>query len=171
MNPRSVDVFDLARQARSVEVQVPVEQMPRLASLLAGAAAPVRAELKGGIDDQGRDAARLCLQGTLPLICDRCGRPYEWSLDAEAGFFFVADEAQLRAEPIIAEGDEPLIGSGHFDWWELVEDQAILSLPISPRHPDCGPAAGASADGGPDGERSHPFSSLASLKKGGNVVK
>lgn len=186
MNPRIVDVFEFARLARCVEAGIPVGQMPRLASLLSGPAAPVRAEYQGRVDERGRSAARLRLQATLPLTCDRCGRPCDWPLDTEAGFFFVGDESALHAEPITAEGDEPLVGSRHFDWWDLVEDQAILSLPISPRHPDCaaaasstsgaGRAAPASAHPAPgdaagDGERRRPFAVLAALKKGGNGVK
>jgi uncharacterized protein len=39
--------------------------------------------------------------------------------------------------PIDDAPDEPLLGSRRFDVAALVEEQAILALPISPRHAAC----------------------------------
>jgi uncharacterized protein len=164
MTERTIDVFELARQSRRVEAQLSLDRMPRLASMVAGATGPVRIWLAGRIDEMGRGAAVLGLRAELVLVCDRCGRSVNWALDAQAGFFFVDSEEELNAQPITVDGDEALLGGSHFDWWELAEDQAILGLPISPRHSECDLPAQAGWQEFEEIRR--PFSVLAPLKKG-----
>jgi uncharacterized protein len=160
---RTVDVFKLAREGGSVEGQFEVVELARLAPMLAPPLGRIQFRFQGRIDEQGRDAATLRIQGQLALNCDLCGSPLQWVLDESAGFFFVDDEEQLGALPIEADTDEPLLGSRTFDLRSLVEDQAILALPISPRHPAC-------LRPEPAGSAEHPvhrpFEVLAAHKRG-----
>ncbi len=165
---RTIDVFELAREGGRVEADLALSDLPRLASMLADAQGRLACRLHGRIDEQGRDAAALELRARLRLICDRCGGVLEWPIDSSAGFFFVPDPAELEALPISVEGDEPLLGSRRFDWLELAEDQAILSLPISPRHESC---AAPPLERPDDAGEPHPFAALDLLKKGRTVVK
>jgi uncharacterized protein len=165
---RTVDIFELAGAGAQVDARIAIDRMPRLASLLARSGGELSCVLRGHLDERGRAAAVLRLRGVVGLTCDRCSAPLDWMLEADASFYFVAGQVELDAVPITAEGDEPLVGSRQFDWWELAEDQAILSLPISPRHPHCAAAPPPAADG--DGAR-RPFAVLETLKKGGSVVK
>jgi uncharacterized protein len=160
---RTVDVFELARHAGSVEGQLAAAELPRLSALLAPPMGSIHFHFEGRIDDKGRSAADLRLEGSLGLKCDLCGGRLEWPLDESSGFFFVDDERELTALPITAEGDEPLLGSHQFDLQDLVEEQAILALPISPRHPLCETAPGAEE---PEQGASRPFAVLAALKRG-----
>ena len=74
-------------------------------------------------------------------------------------------EQELARIPDDESEDEPLLGSERFDLHELLEDEAILALPISPRHADCAAPAPAAPDAGAEATgRPHPFASLASLK-------
>jgi uncharacterized protein len=91
----------------------------------------------------------------------------------QSSFFFVQTEAELARIPVDDTDDEPLLGSRRFDLDELVEDELILALPISPRHADCRSTAGASdGDAGEGGVtapdlgdgRPSPFAVLAGLK-------
>jgi uncharacterized protein len=43
----------------------------------------------------------------------------------------------LNAQPIVVDESEPLLGSRNFAPAQLVEDEVILALPISPRHTHC----------------------------------
>jgi uncharacterized protein len=165
---RIVDVFEMAREGRSVEGEVEASELGRLSALLAPPMGRIRFRLQGRIDEQGRPAATLQLQGHLGLICDLCGSRLEWPLDESERFFFVQDEEQLSALPIVADGDEPLLGSRRFDVQDLVEEQTILSLPISPRHPACERPA---AQTDPEQIARRPFAALASLKRRGTDVE
>ena len=159
----TVDVFELARQGRAVEGEFEAAALERLSSLLTPPAGRIRFHLQGRIDEWGRNAATLRIEGRLGLQCDLCGARLEWTLDESSGFFFVDDEAHLGALPITAEGDEPLVASPRFDLQDLVEEQAILALPISPRHPACEQRTrGAEQQHG----SCRPFAALRSLKRG-----
>jgi uncharacterized protein len=159
------DVWELARQGGAVQGELRLGDAARLAGQLADDTGTLRFRLSGLIDGLGRPAARLEVQGNVRARCDRCGGPVEVAIDERAQFFFVADEGQLNGLPIDESPEEPLLGSRRFDLAALVEDQAILALPISPRHDDCAGPGPREAEDGPDGETHRPFEALAALKK------
>lgn len=159
---RTVDVLELAREGASVEGEVDASHLTRLSGMLAAPMGRIRYHLEGRIDERGRSAASLRIEALLGLNCDLCGERLDWALNESDRFFFVDDEAQLGALPITAEGDEPLLASRRFDLQDLVEEQTILALPISPRHPECERRARAAP---PERDSTRPFAALASLKR------
>jgi len=163
---RACDSWELAQRGSSILGEVAAEQMPRLAAALLDPADRLGYRFTGGLDGRGRPAARLQLQGVLHAACDRCGRPVPVPIDEEAQFFFVAEEAELDRLPIDDAPDEPLIGSTQFDLAALIEDQAILALPISPRHEHCG--SPLRQQPAPSAPTLRPFEALAGLKKRGH---
>jgi uncharacterized protein len=160
---RTVDVVELARDGGSVEGEVEAAGLSRLSAMLVPPPGRIRYRFSGRIDERGRPAATLDIEAHLRLTCDLCGGPLDWSLQESNGFFFVDDEAQLGTLPITAEGDEPLLASHRFDLQDLIEEQLILALPISPRHPQGEQCARAVQ---PELGSTRPFAALASLKRG-----
>ncbi len=160
---RTVDVLELARDGGSVEGEVEASHLARLSAMLAPPMGRIQYRFQGRIDERGRSGASLRIEGRLGLNCDLCGERLDWVLDESDRFFFVEDEAQLGALPITAEGDEPLLASHRFDLQDLVEEQTILALPISPRHPACEQRARAAQ---PERDTARPFAVLATLKRG-----
>ncbi len=174
-----IDVFTVARTGAHWEGQLDLARMPRLAGSLLlehGGDGAVAYRCHGYTDAQGRPGLRLWLNADLPMRCDRCAQPLRLALAAERDFYFVASGAELAAIPIDDAPEEALLGSAQFDLAALIEDEAILQLPLSPRHPDCAPArkpptepfaaGGPRSDGRrPDDEgRPHPFADLADLR-------
>lgn len=158
------DVWDLARRGGARRGRLALADASRLAESLLDRHGAIDFGLHGSIDRRGRPAARLELHGTVTLRCDRCGRPVEVPIDETADFFFVADEAELGRLPIDESPDEPLLGSTRFDLAALVEDQVILSLPLSPRHRDCVAVEATDDDGAAEPAETHrPFATLARL--------
>ena len=164
----SADVWDLARRCSIVQGEVAAADLPRLAEQLADAAGALRFRLTGLTDDLGRPAGRLELDGAVRVICDRCGEALEVPIAERAQFYFVATEEELDRLPIDDAPAEPLLGSPRFDLAALVEEQAILALPISPRHVECALPADAAAGPAPEGETHRPFEKLAVLRKPGH---
>ena len=162
---QSCDVWELSRRRGSIEGELALKDAPRLAEQLADTAGAMRYRLQGLVDGLGRPAVALQVQGPVRARCDRCGGPVEVCIDERAQFFFVADEAELGTLPIDESPEEPLLGSRDFDVGALVEDQAILALPISPRHDDCAAPAPAERQAGPEGDTHRPFEALAALRK------
>jgi len=84
-------------------------------------------------------------------------------------------ETMAEREDRDADDYDVLVGSGRFDVLDLVEDEAIMALPIAPRHSACdlpdahlpaGQNAPRSRNGASSPERENPFAVLASLKSG-----
>lgn len=107
----------------------------------------------------------LHIEGTVPLVCQRCLEPMRHVVDETRHLRFVESEA--LAEELDADSDDDVLATSiAFDLPALVEDEVLLSLPIVPRHERCPSAAPipssdepASADSAP-----HPFAQLAALK-------
>ena len=159
------DVFELARRSGVIEGQVPFDAAPRLRADLSNGSGAIDFRLEGRIDEQGRPAARLFLRTDLPLLCDRCARPFALHVEHEGTFYFVDDDAELTTLPVSADEEaEPLLGSEFFDVGALVEDETILCLPVSPRHGECpSPSTGDHADAPAGGARENPFAVLQGL--------
>jgi uncharacterized protein len=159
------DVWELSRRRGSVQGELALGDAARLAERLADTSGALHYRMSGLIDELGRPAAVLEVEGKVRARCDRCGGPVEVPIHEQARFFFVADEEELGKLPIDESPEEPLLGSRRFELTAVVEDQAILALPISPRHDDCAAPAPTQAERGPDGETHRPFEALAALKK------
>ena len=161
------DVFELARANGEVRGELPLARLPRLAAELLESNGCLSFHLVGRRDGRGRAAAELHVEGRVRMSCDRCGSAVEVPIAEHGSFFFVADEAELMGLPIDDAPDEPLLGSAQFDVAALVEDQAILALPISPRHADCRGAQVEAVETGGRGtaDTYRPFEALTRLNK------
>jgi uncharacterized protein len=157
------DVWELARQRGEVEGDLQLSDAPRLAAELVDTAGALHFRMTGLTDERGRPAARMQLDGEVKVRCDRCGEALAVPIRERAEFFFVEDEATLARLPIDEAPEEPLLGSHRFDLAALIEDQALLALPISPRHAACAIGA-APAEESENGQTHRPFAALAALK-------
>jgi uncharacterized protein len=159
------DVWELARRGRVVEGELAVKDAGRLAKQLADDTGSLRFRFGGRVDERGRAGARLDVDGTVQARCDRCAGPVDVAIREHTQFYFVDDEGELGRLPIDDSPEEPLLGSHRFDLAALVEEQAILAMPISPRHVDCAASDADEAGPRPDGRTRRPFEVLAALKK------
>jgi len=148
---RTLDVYAMADSGAVLEFDCPLAALPRLADLRAQQAGTVKLRWHGRRDAQGRPAAVVRIRADLVLRCDRCDAPLGLSVDETRDFWFVRSENELAALPIDDTADEPLLGSDRFAIDTLIEDEIILSLPISPRHAACPVEASAAALGTPGG--------------------
>lgn len=81
---------------------------------------------------EGRVAIEGALEGAARLTCQRCMNPVDVPLREQFNVILVQDEAELSEE--IA-GYEPVLGDPtRVDLRALAEDQALLALPLVPRH-------------------------------------
>ena len=158
----TIDTFQLARSAQRIDGEIAIACLPRLAEYMAVLDGVLRYRIDGAIDDQGHAAADLHLQGSLHLICQRCNAPLGFELDQTTRFRFVGTEEELNSLPIEDDEIDAVVGSRALNIHDWVEDEAILSLPLVPRHDAC------SAPLNPQGEQRaakppNPFQALAGL--------
>lgn len=163
------DAFRLASRRETLRGEATMRQLPRLAQSVLDPEAVVNYVVEGRVDDEGHPGARMQLSAVLPLRCERCNRPLAFRLERDVPFRFVHDDQELNALPIEDDEVEEVVGSAAMPLLPWIEDEAILSLPLVPRHEDCGiplPEAEPEAD---QESRPNPFAALAKLKRGGGA--
>lgn len=154
-----IDNLEFAQSGGHLHGVVEVAGLERLHEHLNSRAGQLEWQLDGTVDQGGKAALRIAIQGTLDLICQRCLKGYAFDMHSASLLVLAEGEVEADAE----NGDMESIAVDHaFDVEALVEDEVLLALPMSPRHPD-GKCA-AQAANGIDTE-AHPFAALAKLKK------
>lgn len=175
-DPRRLDVRRFAEEGGELDASDALGTYPRLVeeTVDAGRAQRTvhwnaRGELLNPRHVQPEVWVHLEADATLPLVCQRCLQTVEVPLSVQRDFRFVADEATAAAEDDEAEEDL-LALSRSFDLLELVEDELLMELPLSPRHDVCPEPVKMSAEdegfASAEGAKVHPFAVLGRLKTG-----
>jgi uncharacterized protein len=165
--PLVVDVLELARERGTLEGDLPLAAMPRLTASLRRSEGELHYVIRGEVDSRGRPGAEMRLRAQLLLECQRCSSEFLFPLDRTAQFRFVASEEELNALPIEDDEVDVIVGGHQTDVVAWMEDEALLSLPLVPRHDECIPAASFTTavvdPAGPD-LRPKAFGALAGFK-------
>jgi uncharacterized protein len=169
---RKLSIAAFALEAAPLTGQAPLVQLPRLAdeAVRAVADCAVHFQALGSMrsDAAGTPVPWLELQGRvdIELVCQRCLEPVSTVVQFEREFRFVESEEAALAQDEDSEEDL-LVSSTQFDLLELVEDELLMALPVSPKHGKC-PGdvrlSAADADFEAASERPSPFAKLAQLK-------
>jgi len=162
MSAHVVDSFEFCRSAGQVSGSTPVAEFKRLCADLADAGGELRWSFQGGIHPEGDPQLVMDVSGTVKLVCQRCITPFDYSLKAHATLVLAADDERADEAESRLDDDriDVIVGSQAMDLLVLVEDEALLSLPLSPRHEECpGPAREV-----PKEKAESPFAVLKDLK-------
>jgi len=156
------DAFELAAAGTDLVGEVDARSLPRAADQLAEGtdAAPIAWRISGGHDGAGRPLLTVRLDGVVPLTCQRCLQPFGAAVAQQTDLLLARDEAELAR--LDAEETEVVLANTTLDPLNLVEDELLLSLPLSPRHDEDACAAARRAM--PDDAKRSPFAGLAALK-------
>lgn len=181
--PARLDVIDFASTAATLTGEEPVNGYPRLAAELAetvsstpsipdaSGVSPVHWQVAGerrtGASGAAEPWLHLQADTVVPLVCQRCLAPVDTELQVDRWFRFAPDETTAAAEDETSEEDV-LVAARDFDLRELIEDELLMDIPITPRHDVCPQpvrlsAADAAFDDG-EGERANPFAVLGQLR-------
>ncbi|MBL8517832.1 MAG: DUF177 domain-containing protein [Betaproteobacteria bacterium] len=166
---RNLDSFSRLKQ--QVSGSLSVGGMERLADLVRSPEGDIHYVASGrivtGADGSVLRKLLLKVQGTLLLPGEEPDTVWSHELDIERIFVLVRSEAELP--PLEAEPDDEdyLVADKELNLSELVEDEVLLDLPVSPSLDDGLDEAGPiNLIGEPgDAERKNPFAALAVLKK------
>ncbi|MCL2310662.1 MAG: DUF177 domain-containing protein [Proteobacteria bacterium] len=137
-----IDVFRFVEAGDTCAGEAPIARLERLLDQLPTTMKPADAgtlswQIQGLRDAMGRAALEVAVEGTFPLVCQRCLRPLLWPV-AQRTVVLVA----RTPEALVALDDEVeqevILGSKAQEVWALVEDELLLSLPFAPKHEtDC----------------------------------
>jgi uncharacterized protein len=163
----SFDAFDVASRRASFKGKVDAAALPRAADRLAPESGPAEVSwrITGSVDAAGRPALEIGLDGVVPLVCQRCLKPFAWPVGQRTLLLLARDERELAR--LDAEDErEVMLATSAIDTATLLEDELLLTLPFVPRceRTECAQAAIAAAFG-PEAHTSAPaFAALAALK-------
>jgi len=158
-----IDATIAARAGTTVERTFTAADLPRLRDAGARDGSKLTVQFQFS-EFEGRVAIDGELNGAVVLICQRCMRPVAMPLQEQFQVLVTQNEAELDQEP---GGYEAILADpARFDLLALTEDQALLALPLVPRHEseECSEAGVAAPEERSDEEtRQRPFGNLRDL--------
>jgi len=139
MNAFIIDAFEFCRQREERSGELPLTDLPRLAAELTDANGSLSYSLVGGADKEGHPQMVLRVSGAVHLRCQRCLNPFQFDIDSNSVLVLATEETAADALEAKLEDEEVdvIVGSKTMDILALIEDEALLALPVSPRHQVC----------------------------------
>jgi uncharacterized protein len=159
----AIDALDFARNAGALHGKIALASLERLGGYLAGNSGELQYEITGALNRNGKPILRIFVRGLIKLRCQRCLGELGHVLDLRTDLLLAENEKELFSfdedesiDGILAEPDLDILA--------LIEDEIILSLPISPRHDEseCSIGNRLNVD---TAEQKPLFAALAALKK------
>ena len=162
-----IDGLEFASSGQEARGSVSVRDLGRLEDLLLDASGSLDYELKGTRDARNRPQVALKVAGRLHLQCQRCLGLLDYSVNVANTLLVVPRDLTYVEEMDDPEAPDAIEADPQLDVAGLIEDEVLLSLPLSPRHPE---GACAGRWGEHDGRDSKSaFAKLAALKTDTNV--
>ena len=163
--PAVIDSLDFARAGEALSGSLPVAGLARLDDLLHDADGTLKYELRGSRDARNRPQLELHVTGRLHLQCQRCLGLLDYPVDLANTLLVLPRGTPADDELDDPEGPDAIEADPELDVAALVEDEVLLSLPLSPRHADEACDARIPANEVPDAGREPAFAKLAALKR------
>ena len=133
--PDLIDVDRLAQRGARLEGRFAIVQFHRLRDMVAEPDGELSFALRFYQDGEGRTRIAGAIEASVVLVCQRCLQPMEQPLAAETELVVLAEERDLSEVPADA---EPLLTGGEpVRLIDMIEDEAILALPIVAVHEQC----------------------------------
>lgn len=164
-----IDAFTFSRLEEQRSGSILVADLPRLAEESANTDGALGWSLQGGKDKLGHPQLKLSVNGAVQLMCQRCLTPFAFDIDSESILILAKNEENADEIDALLEDDEVdvVVGSKTFNVMDLIEDEALLAIPQSPKHAVCPdlPLASADTTAAIDAEVGKKESPFAVLKK------
>ncbi|UTF60548.1 YceD family protein [Gilvimarinus sp. DA14] len=130
--PRRGDPRKYAQQGVELTGVLALEALPRLQGAVAGDSASFQVLLSFRIDEDGKKVLEGAIDGEVSMICQRCLDLVQVPLSCNLRLGIVWSEDQARALP--RDLDPWVVGEGAADFYDIVEEELLLSLPAVAYH-------------------------------------
>lgn len=156
-----IDSLDFAKNGKKISGEEPFAGLPRLREELESPDGVLRYSVQGGVNKQGVPFLDVNMSGDCILRCQRClgalGHPVRI-----ATRLLLREQSELDALEDSEEEHDSILAEPRLDVLDMLEEEILLSLPISPRH-ESGECQAKDGDGAGKGKE-NPFAALANLK-------
>jgi len=132
--PDRLDLYTAAEAGRVIRGRIELARLTRVLPLVASTAGELNVDLELDRDQDGTRYLAGSISGTLELQCQRCLEPMEFPLGVSFRLGLVRDPEEIRR---LNDRYEPLIVTSEpVSMAEVLSDEVLLALPISPLHED-----------------------------------
>ncbi len=138
------DAFTLSASQGELRGTVTPASLERLGDRVAEGSGEIQWTIRGGSDPLGRPAISVELDGSVPLVCQRCLGELRHAVDQTTTLLLARSDAELEQLDEASE-HEVVLADAPLEALALVEDELLLTLPFAPRH-DAECSASADAD-------------------------
>lgn len=160
-----IDAFDFCRLGERREGEIAVADMPRLAAECTSSSGILRWSLQGGVNVSGYSQLVMSVSGEVQVACQRCITPLAHTIASDQILVLAKNEEQADEIEALLEDDaiDVIVGDKAMKILDLVEDEALLSLPLAPKHDVC--PEGAAPENFGSTRKPSPFDVLKGLKQ------
>lgn len=131
--PVSIDGAEFARRGECLEGAAPLTALPRLQDVLTDTDGTIAYRLAGRVGRDGKPSILVTVTGTVHVACQRCLQPVKIDLEGSRKLVFVP-AAKLGDFEDEEEDSDYLPTEDRVSPMELVVDEILLAMPLSPRH-------------------------------------
>lgn len=163
LDPILIDTATFTGEKQQLRGEISLHQLDERVwshELLAQKDSLVSFEATGGVDRWQRPFIDIQINAEVQLVCQRCLKTVDWSLNDQAHVVLFTDEQQLDETMATDEAIEGTLWNPQINVLTLVEDQILMALPVAPRHDACASISPVRHDQNSDS----PFAKLAELK-------
>lgn len=164
MNAFVIDAFGFARQKEHREGQIAVADLQRLQEDCADASGQITWRVVGGVHQLDVPQLSLHVAGTVQLTCQRCLQAFAFEIDSQSELMLAKNDEHADEIDALLDDEslDVIVASQEFNLFELIEDEALLALPLAPKHEACPDAS--LLELGKDTQEL-PFAALTRLKQ------
>lgn len=160
-----IDAFEFSRFKELREGDVAISSLPRLAAETVKSSV-LHWSVLGSVDTFGHPQLILGVNATVQLMCQRCMTPFDFVIASESVLLLARSEEHADEIDAMLEDDaiDVIVGSKTLNLLSLVEDEALLAIPLAPKHDVC--PEHAAQDALKSAKKPSPFDVLKDLKQG-----
>ena len=169
--PQQADLRKLANQGAVIAANPKPSSFPRVTEAMSGDEGEISVDLQFSIDEERQRLITGQVNFTLPLRCQRCMEPMEFTHQVDVALAMVWNEEEAKHLP--KNLDPLIVGEEPMDLGKIVEDEILLDLPYVSYH-DPEQCSGhthfsvGEIEEQIEEEKENPFSVLATLKSPGD---
>lgn len=156
-----IDSYEFAKQSLEIHGKIRASNLPGLQGVLYSGQGELVYRIRGGRPERDKLTLKLEVNGMLEVMCQRCLNAMEYPVNLTRTFVLVADESAIPEDEFEHDEVDYLVANPELDVEALVEEEFLLSLPLTIRHENgCADDIFPATNGKPN-----PFKVLERLKK------
>ncbi len=134
-----IDAFSFSQLKERRDGSISISDLPRLSAECASAEGVLGWSLEGGTSKVGHPHLILKVTGEVQLMCQRCLGNFTFHIDSVSELILAKNDEHADEIEALIDDDEidVVLGSKTFDIKDLIEDEALLAIPQSPKHAVC----------------------------------